>query len=289
MRLLYTAVAIIAFLPGTVSSAQPPQCRVSESDISVDAAAVAHLEAGLWQEDGLCGPPDIQRVLRHYQAANSLVSGVADLHLGRIHALGKGIPKDEDKAWRYLRETALVAARDAGVQAEIERQFPLPPLFSRMADWIRKVDGLPAEQQYEIAMNVLGGKPVHDPALARRWFEAAALSGNSQAALALGRALIDGRIEARSSRNGAVWEGAVWLHRAALSGNRDAQVAVADHYDQTDPFKRLLALVWLLRAAEQGADVTRPLESLQNGMSSEDIRRGNSLAINQDFAPAPPF
>jgi len=121
-----------------------------------------------------------------------------------------------------------------------------------------------------------------DSALAKRWFEAAASKGHTDAQVSLGLLLFD------SGDRGAAMS---WLRKAADKGEPRALLVVGTALFNGDGLKQdpVLGYAYVSRAAAQGlAPAKTTLAEMDKIMTLEERRRGVAMALDMAKTPAAP-
>ncbi|MCY4593156.1 MAG: tyrosine-type recombinase/integrase [Alphaproteobacteria bacterium] len=202
---------------------------------------------------------DYATALRGFRTLAEQGDAIAQLGLGGMYSVGKGVPQDDVEAVRWYRRAA--EQGDATAQYALGYMYDkgkgVPRDFAEAARWWR----LSAEQGFAFAQFELGamyqkgkGMPVtRDPAKKYaevvRWWRLSAEQGHTSAQFELARLYEFGY---GVPQDGA--EAVRWYRRAAKQGHARAQFRLALMYDRGNgvPKDAAEAAHWYGRAAEQG-------------------------------------
>lgn len=240
---------------------------------------------GVMQEQGEGERPDPGGAVRWYETAYQLGFGPAALALGRLYEAGRGVPRDIDQAYRlYSAAQARGAAEvPSGIEAgaaierlDFIRRFgsaPLPTVedalqaiaagMDLLADSLLRplAEAGDTEAQHWLGTVVADRRWSHrDEAI--RWYRAAALKGDAEAAYQLAY-LLENSVDRAGRRLDDAAERVRWLRRAAEAGHRDATMALGLAYNDGKGVARDTAEAerWYKRAhkAEAGwSKLSRP-------------------------------
>jgi localization factor PodJL len=225
----------------TVATAEapPPSAPPSQTMVPTEPSAAEEVEAA--------------KVVASLEPKVKAGDHLAEYRLGILYALGKGVPRDYDRAAGLLRQAAQ--------------------------------SGLP-EAQYDYAVLCDKGLGVtRDPAEAAHWYAKAAQKGHPPAALNLGYAYAEGIGVQRN-----LPEAAKWFRRAAEAGLVNAQFNLAYMYEQGAGIGKSLveAYGWYNAAAESGDRGARDaLDRIGGTMSAKERAeaKNRAKAIERSIKP----
>lgn len=211
-------------------------------------AARRDLEALYWrgvmQEAGEGGPPDPAGAVRWYEQGYQSGFGPAALALGRLYEEGRGVARSIDQAYRMYSAAGARPGSAGDAQVAIQRlgylrRFGGPPAatvdgalsaISSGSELLAASILLPLaragdpDAQYWLATTYQGERNE-----AIRWYRAAALQGDSEAAYQLAL-LLDGGLDRAGRPLADAAEKARWLRRAAEAGHHDAALSLGEAY-----------------------------------------------------------
>jgi uncharacterized protein len=205
-----------------------------------------------------------------YAAANG--NPLARWKLGRMYAVGDGVPQDDDKAYRYFSQ--IVSNYD---EEDADRRDLSVVSYAFVAVGVYSLNGLPRT----------GVKP--DPERALEMFQYAALNfGNADAQYNLARLYLDGapNVVTKDPR-----QAVRWLALAAEKGHLQAQALLGhmlfNGFDGMAP-QRAKGLMWLTMARDAAALSKDPkdawiadLYAKAVGAASDSDRQVASLYLDE--------
>ncbi len=235
---------------------QPPQVAVVTSVPEPAISAEEAFHRGREAEDR----KDYGEAMRWYLKAADQENTKAPIFIGRLYAMGKGVPRDPAEAMRWLRKAADEA--DAEAQLEIgilyEKGSGVPQDHAEAERWFRNAVAQfrkAADQGDALAQNHIGviyanGWGVSkDYAEAMRWYRKAADRGDAGAQYNIGVLYGMGRGVSKDYA-----EAMRWYRRAADQGNAEAQYNIGILYSMgwgvSMDFAE--AMRWYRKAADQG-------------------------------------
>jgi len=227
----------------------------------------------------------------------------AQRQIGIAYLTGRGVPRDEAEALRWLRRAAeggsIEAQTDYGellLHAEITvHEHAQAGSPSEAATWFRLAaeQGSPRAQTNLGALFALGRGVPRDPAAAFVWFKRAAEQGDPRGQYNVGVALQLG-----DGVNRDLQAAKTWFQRAALQGDERAMLNLASLLTGGQPSAKDLeeAYAWLLVAEERGdddvaADATARLDRITGQLSPEQhqraIKRSTEITGQIELPPEP--
>jgi TPR repeat protein len=178
---------------------------------------------------------------------------IAQYHLATMYSLGRGVPKSDAEALRWLRKAA--DQHDAKAQSAIGSIYyygqGVPQDYAEALRWYR----LAADQGYANAQDNLGSMYYYansvpqDYTEALRWYHLAAAQGYAPAQEDLGGMYYYGRGVPQDAA-----QAVNWYRKAADQGNARAQydLSYMYYYGQGVPRNFFKANRWVRKAADQG-------------------------------------
>jgi len=186
---------------------------------------------------------------------------VAQWKLGRMYAIGDGVPRDDLRAFNYF--SAIANAHPDETPGTPEARFVAnafvalghyylngipntkvasdPPRARDMFSYAATYFG-DADAQYELGRFYLTAVP-SDPHQAARWFQLAATKGHCRAEVALGDMLFEGQTVPRQAARGLMW---LTLGRdCAGSDDSFAKPLYDEAFGRASDDERAMALVYL--------------------------------------------
>ncbi len=255
----------IAAIALGLSAAPAPALDGGKSESTMASLPVSAMEAfrsgAHWLKAG-----ETAKALHSLEYAAANGNALAQWKLGRLYAEGKGVARDDLKAFDYFRDIADSHADDLpdtpqarfvanafvalgqyyldGIPNTSIKRDPVRArrMFSYAASYFRDPDA-----QYHLARLYLDGVGApHDPRQAARWFGLSAQKGQPNAQAILGAMLFAGDHVPRRPAHGLMW-----LTLAKDSADADEQPWVTKLYEsafkQATEDERALALVYLRR------------------------------------------
>ena len=212
---------------------------------------------------------DAAKGVEWYRKAAEQGHAGSQYRLGECLRLGQGTEKNGKaaEAWFF----AAAKQGHAGAQRAVGKYRMAAGNQKDSVAWLQKAaNGGDAEGQYLLARCYQQGLGVgKNPALAKKWLQAAAENGYEAAQSAFkalewstgglpGRARQGdrraqyelGRKLMKSSNGKECAEGLAWLRKAALGGMPEAAIGLAEYFEENDPRESFL---WWSRAADMGA------------------------------------
>ncbi len=225
-------------------------------------------------------PKDSSKAVEWYQKAAAQGNADAENNLGWAYANGEGVPKDVSKAIEWFHKAA--AQGDADAQYRLGRIYAkgdgVPRDVSKAVEWYQKA----AVQGHSDAQVSLGGAYFNgggvskDLSKAVEWFQKAAAQGNATAENNLGFMYFDG-IGVPKDVSKAV----EWFHKAAAQGNNTAQGFLGWMYSAGKgvPKDMVIAYAWSNVAASGGSEsADRDRSFYENFMSPLEVAEAQRLS-----------
>lgn len=200
---------------------------------------------------------------------------IAQFYLGRIYQMGKQVPKDNDKAKKWL----LLAANSHNTEA----QFFLALAYKRDGDNLNEIkwlhlaaEGGHAGAQFFLAMDYRFGKGINkndDEAI--KWLQLSANQGFALAQVSLGTIYHNGDGVPKDYT-----ESAKWYCLAANQGSTDAQYYLGKMYAGGQGVQKdyIQAYKWTNIAASHNPEAKKFLRLLENLMTNSQINEGQKLS-----------
>lgn len=199
----------------------------------------------------------------------------AQFHLGLMHALGRGVVADGDKALQWYERAAQGGHPKAQVNLALlllDAATPArPEALVRARDWLERAarQGDPRAAHHLGLIHYRGHGVPRDYGVARRWWQDAAAGGDLASAFNLGLLYQRGRGVERDAETAVRW----W-RQAAQGGFAAAQNALGAAYQNGDgaPFDLVEAWAWFRLAALGGVTVAGHNAELVAGRLAPDAR-----------------
>jgi TPR repeat protein len=212
----------------------------------------------------------------------------AQIKLGRMYAVGSGVPKNDAQAVIWYRKAADQGRAEA--QWLLGRMYAdgqgIPQDDVQAVNWYRKAaDQGYAQGQYWLGTTYINGIGVpQDIDEAVVWFRKAADQGYADAQCFLGVIYISGLGGGRPDIDKAV----IWFRKAADQGHAEAQNNLGKMYEagRGVPQDDLLAYMWLcLAAAQDSKSYTKARDLVSARLTPEQRAEGQKMA--REWKPTP--
>ena len=252
--------------------------------------ALADVSMGRLREFGACVPQDVERAMELYLSAAQQELREAYPLIGYMYLKGRGTPPDPDKAKFWFRGAAISLANIPRRQRLIFLQLrmldrTIPIELKREVDWVNALEDGDAEALFEVALRARDGNGMpRNVRAAITWLFDASRKGFVKARYEIAQMAFSGKYDSPLLKSGMVH-----LFFAAEAGYVPAQVELGLRFEAGQGAKQwdYAALVWLLKAQANGADVNEAIGRI--GARLEPLQRGAAKRAvgNPDGGPFP--
>lgn len=255
--------------------------------------AVAEYKSAELYNDGICVTQNFDRAFEHYLLAARGGYGLSKFPLSLMYYDGRGTPRDLAQARHWFKASALTLVRSFYCPGERlrdargympERYYDnLPPELVAEIEWLAEIEDGDPRTLFETAVRVRDGDGLpQDRSAAVNWFFRAGDRGLPEAYYVVGIDLLDDPPRSEYIKTGI---------KALAQAGRDefvlAQVELGRRYAAGNQVRQWdhAAYVWLLMAAENGADVGALLEEVGGRMSDQEREAAREEAETGTYYP----
>ena len=241
-------------------------------------------------ETGRCVDRDLARAAEYYQVAHDKGPSLVSARLGYLYLRGLGVEKDEERARKLFRQTALdmiILSPEwrEGLLEAVMGERGVPPELRAELDWIQNVESGSPHDWYESALQIReegGGDEIYEQA-ARKLLAKASLEDDRDAQYELGLWHLEDVAPGEPP-----FRALSYFSDAAEQGHHEAQKELALLHESGDlgRVRNYMAYYWLVRAREGGLKVEEELERI-GAMMPEEERQAAANSAQRDHLEKP--